>query len=70
MRPANQRCSTCAAWEPVGRSKDGMGECRRYAPQPGGAPFIPWRPTHDNDWCLEWKTLEVVEGKKKEGKGV
>lgn len=48
MKPA---CKDCKYWEPDSRTKEGMGECRRYAPAPGSAEVIRWRPTHDDEWC-------------------
>lgn len=59
-QPSGQSCGTCRYYVPrpeyAGGSTSGLsGACHRYAPQPLGAPVIPWPFVGASDWCGEWE---------------
>ena len=62
------RCETCKFWDEGGSLVEGHGECHRNAPSPlldlvvvdhnsSYAAF--WPDTGPNDWCGEWKPLQI-----------
>ena len=70
---AGMCCANCVYFE---RSEDGYGECRRHAPQPNAAMFIPkaeaigqiktdihWPKVYNNNWCGQFGAHKNAAGK-------
>jgi hypothetical protein len=49
-----QMCETCRFWL---RTCGVAGECRKYAPKPGGDPAhrLAWPRTEEDQWCGEYE---------------
>ena len=70
---AGMCCSNCVYFE---RTDDGYGECRRHAPKPNSAMFIPkvsaigqiktdihWPKVYNSNWCGQFNARKKNHGK-------
>ena len=70
---AGMGCSACLYFE---RTGDNFGECRRHAPQPNAAFFVPktqstgkiktdihWPKVYNSNWCGQFNARKKSQGK-------
>jgi hypothetical protein len=67
MAEAGESCGNCKYWLPFPSKPEGVGECRRHAPQPPGSESTKWPKTATADWCGEHESKRKAPRLKRPG---